>query len=98
MKSLGQKRLEKANSILEKPLRVMVKSDVLGSTPSKDGPISNSYYLYRFCKRNRIKVEEPKSYPYDRLWITLNTLNQKLKFINYLGLDLLKKLVDSNSK
>lgn len=85
---------ENANKILAGPMRLMIKTELL-SKGSVNSPMSGQdMRLLALCKRHKIKWEEPDGAPYDRIWITLRTLNQKLLIINFFGLDKLVELAE----
>ena len=85
---------------LTDPIRIMIKSDSLGHGGgfSSGWQHPPSVRLYNFCVKHRMKVEEPRSQPFDRMWITVRTVDQKVKLINYLGLDLLARLAEQKSE
>lgn len=78
--------------VLDKPIRLMVRSDFLNPGHPLNPISSQGAKLFILCQRLKIKHEEPKCYPYDRVWITPRTLNQKLALVQFFGLDLLQKL------
>lgn len=77
---------------IEKPIRIMILHDSL-SRGTHNKPMSGQdMKLLALCRKHKIKYEEPKSYPYDRVWITPKTFNQKLAVIKFFGIDKLAEL------
>lgn len=88
--------------ILTDPIKVMIRTDVLdsyGGAGSIRRPMSSrSMKLLNLCRKHKIEWEDKSRPPYDRCWLTLRTVTQKVAFIRFLGLDMIEKLSITNQE
>lgn len=79
---------------LEGPIRLMIKQKFFTKGTMYAPMSGQDMKLYNLCKKLKIKYEEPDRPPYDQVWITPKTINQKLALIQFFGLDLLQKIAE----
>lgn len=87
-------------SSLTDPIKIMIRTDILdsyGGAGNPHRPMSmRSMKLLNLCTKHKIKWEDKDRPPYDRCWLTLTTVNQKIALIQFLGLDVIEKLSIAN--
>ncbi len=82
---------------LTEPIRLMIRTDLLDPGHPNSLMSCESQRLLSLCRKMKIKWEEHDHCPYDRVWITLRTMNQKIAVIKFFGIDRLIELAEKQN-